>query len=320
MKKLAGMLVIMVSLSLVAMEKEETSFSNIDKELKHHTFKRLLDAKIGMIVRSEVPDAQEEDEDFNKAIEKQKRSIAALNEEAGKIVQILANKTSSNEYILSSEERMHYLKKLAKAFYVATGRPLKISNFDIIYTFDDAMPEHDKEKPGQFNTFRSKIQKPKFSIAELIRIPAPRIQKKLRIITERGDDNRFSAIVDPVHILYLDGLHINSLNGLNAIPGIAGVDVIDLSNNKLTEIPANAFQGLPNIKVLIITNNKLKKIPIAALNNLPQLRHVSLTGNQFENEMRDLKEFDQAFPAQQHPHLKIETDTRPAELPDDLNG
>ena len=60
-----------------------------------------------------------------------------------------------------------------------------------------------------------------------------------------------------------------------------GLRKLDLSSNKLTEIPGNAFEKGNNIENLIISKNKISSIKSSDFDNLVNLKILKIDGNSF---------------------------------------
>jgi Leucine-rich repeat (LRR) protein len=103
--------------------------------------------------------------------------------------------------------------------------------------------------------------------------------------------------------LSLSGRGISSLEGINAIRGIEGARIINLSNNDLSTIEEGALAsakklrglnlsnnqltgeglrgliGLDNLQVLILDSNNIETIPQQVLKRLPRLRVIIIRNN-----------------------------------------
>ena len=103
--------------------------------------------------------------------------------------------------------------------------------------------------------------------------------------------------------LSLSGRGISSLEGINAIRGIEGARIINLSNNELSRIEEGALAsakklrglnlsnnqltgeglrgliGLDNLQVLILDSNNIETIPQQVLKGLPRLRVIIIRNN-----------------------------------------
>lgn len=69
--------------------------------------------------------------------------------------------------------------------------------------------------------------------------------------------------------------------GSNTFKDMTGLQKLDLSFNKLVNIPENAFETNMHLKQLKIENNNLKIFPIKIFEHLPELRELCLDDNNF---------------------------------------
>jgi len=79
--------------------------------------------------------------------------------------------------------------------------------------------------------------------------------------------------------LDLSNKNINDLTGLKNIPGIKDIEILQLSNNQLTTLPAGIFNGLDKLQILILANNNLTTLPKEIFKDLNNLRQLQLINN-----------------------------------------
>lgn len=86
--------------------------------------------------------------------------------------------------------------------------------------------------------------------------------------------------------LNLTKLNLKDLDGFLDIENFKDLDSLDLSNNKLKEIPT-FIMDLTNLKTLDLSNNQLTEVPAFLFKKMPYLGSLNLSNNQLSAENID---------------------------------
>lgn len=109
--------------------------------------------------------------------------------------------------------------------------------------------------------------------------PPPTMQAAVSItdLLSQGKPLVFQNVLD------LSDRQITSLNGLNEIPNPSQVEVINLNNNNLTNIPMHAFEAFTHLTTLRISGNRLTVLPADLLAYTPLLKTFDCARNLLTN-------------------------------------
>lgn len=234
MKKVWLVFLLSVICSAQAMEREELSemqkgMQSLPIEIQAQVLKNYLSSAINKIVR-------------NKSIDN-----------SAAIMSGIARKSEAG-FILSQEERLDYLKRLASAVFSVTGNDLSISDNILINTFQVSS----SNQLNQLNELRKKIFNFGFSIEQLISFSSPE---------SFGHGYAYS----------FKDKQISDLRGIQFLDFRLGKRVLDLRNNRIYEVPDDIGQklsednrGIP--RIIYIGGNPLSREERQKLKNaLPNI-------------------------------------------------
>jgi Leucine-rich repeat (LRR) protein len=85
----------------------------------------------------------------------------------------------------------------------------------------------------------------------------------------------------PIGESIVKALKANSCKQVSS-QAMAAIEVLDLSNQHLSEIPENAFLGLISVKTLYLYCNDLTKLTDTSFAGLTSLEHLNLSWNKIE--------------------------------------
>lgn len=87
-------------------------------------------------------------------------------------------------------------------------------------------------------------------------------------------------------------------NRLTKIEGLASLaDTLEelyLSHNQIAELPLNEFQGMHKLRILDVSGNRISQIPKGFGAGLPALEEFWASDNQLDNLVQQLDSFDTA--------------------------
>lgn len=94
--------------------------------------------------------------------------------------------------------------------------------------------------------------------------------------------------------LDLSGLQLTSVDGILNIEGFRNLRILNLANNKLSQLPASIISQLTQLRTLNLSNNQLTNLPTTAFTNLVHLGLLDISKNQLPYE--NIKEIKEALP------------------------
>lgn len=136
-------------------------------------------------------------------------------------------------------------------------------------------------------------------VPKIIFAKFPQLQRF--ILPARIDTIHASDFVDAKHMQ-----HLHLANLIKAIPSRAfsamnALQLLDLSENRITVIDAGAFDGLPALRTVNLSRNQLKRIKTAAFRGAPELAELLLNHNKIETidrltlDLPQLKRLDLSY-------------------------
>ena len=93
-----------------------------------------------------------------------------------------------------------------------------------------------------------------------------------------GCEEVTEEMLGTVKLLYLPQEGIGRLRS-GDFAGLVALDVLQLQDNELTELPADIFDGLSRLRSIAINGNQLAELPPGLLANLDRLQTLDLGGN-----------------------------------------
>ncbi len=91
-----------------------------------------------------------------------------------------------------------------------------------------------------------------------------------------------------VGLLYLNFLHLGSVDGIKMVPKVATVTSCSLSFNSFCRVPYQLGSVMPKLKELRLSKNMLKQVQAADLAPFPELKELSLQRNEISSLPEDV--------------------------------